>query len=119
MNQFQENILDHYKSPRHFGKPDWQPTHTAKLQNTTCGDEIEVFMMIEDNVIKEIGFIGEGCSISIASASILCEALFKKDMSALQKITQDNLISEMLQIDLTPTRTKCATLPLEAIHKAI
>lgn len=118
MNDYQEQILDHFKNPRHYGKPSFTPTHTKKLLNPTCGDEIEVFLDIENNNIKNISFIGRGCSISMASASLLTEIFDNQTIDQINNYSASNLL-EMLGINLTTSRKNCALLSLDAFKKAI
>lgn len=120
MDIYREIILDHYKHPRNFGhlsKPD------AKVEegNVTCGDRIVIELKVKSQkskVIDDIRFSGEGCAISQASASMLTEKVKGMKFSDVMKIETGDII-EMLGTELTPSRTKCATLPLEVIHKAI
>ncbi len=118
MNDYQEQILDHFHNPRNYGIPEWSPTHKKKLQNLSCGDEIEVFLLVENNIINKISFIGEGCSISIASASLLTEELKGKSLDFIHDFTIDKLI-DILGIQLTTTRIKCANLALETTKTAL
>ena len=68
---YQENILDHYKNPRNFGKIDNSSVHHHEY-NPLCGDEIDMFLVIGENKkIVDVKFNGKGCAISQASASML------------------------------------------------
>lgn len=119
MNEAQEIILDHYKNPRNFGKPDWQITHSATVENPICGDEISIFLKIlNDDTIEEVAFEGEGCSIAVASASILYDSLKNKSIDVVKEMTYEQL-EEMIGIELTLQRQKCANLSLEALKKAL
>ncbi len=71
-------VLEHSSKPRHFRRLE-QPTHQMELLNPTCGDAIIVDMIVEDDVIKEIGFDGHGCTISMASASMMTELMLGKN----------------------------------------
>jgi len=114
---YREEILQHYQHPRNAGKPATF-THTAKKDNPFCGDEIEVFLMIDNGVIKDIHFEAKGCAISIASASMLSEMVMGCKVERVKKL-QTNDILTLLKIEPTPTRLKCALLPLEAIQLAL
>jgi nitrogen fixation NifU-like protein len=118
MNDYQQQILDHYKNPRNFGKPSWTPTHTKKLQNLSCGDEVEVFLKIENDQIKDVSFVAEGCSIAIGAMSLLSEEIKKMTLDKFAKFDLNDLM-QILGIELTPTRQKCANLGLEAIKGAV
>jgi nitrogen fixation protein NifU and related proteins len=118
MNPYQEEILDNYKNPRNFGKPSWKHTCTGKRQNISCGDEVEIFLQIKNNRILNLNFIGEGCSIAIGTASILTSELVGKSVEEILRFSHEMLL-ELLGIELTPFRQKCATLSLEAIKNAL
>ncbi|MBI2558054.1 SUF system NifU family Fe-S cluster assembly protein [Candidatus Woesearchaeota archaeon] len=114
---YQENILDHYKSPRNFGKIDKASVHHHEY-NPLCGDEIEMFLVIEDKKIVDVKFNGHGCAISQASASMLTEQIKGKSVEELKKLTKENIL-EMLGIPLSPVRLKCALLSLDTLKNSI
>lgn len=118
MTEAQEIILENFKEPQNYGVPTWTPTSTSTMQNPTCGDEVTVYLKVDNNVLEEINFTGEGCSISIASASLLSQELKKKDVNAVLKYSENELKS-LLGIELTTSRTNCALLSLEAIKDAL
>jgi nitrogen fixation protein NifU and related proteins len=122
---YKENILDHYKNPRNVGSitnSDYQ----TKLANYSCGDETTISFNVEkgtnntskENIITEIKHQTVGCAICMASTSILSEELVGKGISEIKKLDKDYVL-EQLGIKLTPSRLKCALLPLEAIKIAI
>lgn len=80
-NLYKELILDHYKNPRNRGE-----LADASLQqeglNPSCGDELELFLKLDSGVIREVRFVGEGCAISQASASMMTEAIKGKPVEA-------------------------------------
>jgi nitrogen fixation NifU-like protein len=118
VNPFQEQILDHYKNPRNFGKPVWIPTHTKKIQNLSCGDSIEIFLLIDEGIIKDVAFIGEGCSIAIAATSLLLEDLKGRRKEEAELIELDNLI-DIMGIELTTARKVCANLSVTAVKQSL
>ena len=71
---YQQVILDHNKSPRNFRKMD-NPTSKAEGLNPLCGDHIDIYVLVEDGIVKDISFNGEGCAISKASASVMTSML--------------------------------------------
>jgi nitrogen fixation NifU-like protein len=71
---YQQVILDHHKKPRNFGKLEGA-NKKAEGFNPLCGDKIEVYLKIEDGVVRDICFEGSGCAISTASASMMTESL--------------------------------------------
>jgi nitrogen fixation protein NifU and related proteins len=117
MNLYQDNILDHYHNPRHFGLLE-NPTHQAEALNPTCGDRLTVSLKVEDATVRSVGFEGEGCAISIASASILYETLVGMEtISLLQK--EPSEVLQLIGLTISPGRMKCALLSLEALKKAL
>ncbi len=117
MNLYQDNILDHYHNPRHFGLLK-NPTHQAEALNPTCGDRLTVSLKIEGATVTAVGFDGEGCAISIASASIFYETLTgTKTTSLLQK--EPGEVLQLIGLTISPGRMKCALLALETLKKAL
>lgn len=121
---YKEIILENYKHPQNFGRLK-KPDRTCMLANTLCGDEIGIDIKVlpnpenpQTNVIGEISFYGVGCAISVASASLLTEHVKGKSIDKVLKVSKDDIIN-MLGITLSPTRTKCALLALEVLHKTI
>lgn len=119
MDIYREVILDHYKHPHHFGLLPKKDV-AATLYNTSCGDTITMELCIDKKSKKiiDIGFTGSGCAISMASASMLTDALIGKTIDMAQNLKTKDMI-KMLGTTLTPSRVKCALLPLEVIQKAI
>lgn len=117
MNIYQEQIMEHFHNPSHHGTLT-MPTHTCSANNPTCGDKIHIDMKVADDVITEIAFNGEGCAISQAAASMLCEQIAQKPTTALQKMSPDD-ITQMLGVSLSPNRLKCALLSLEVAQKTL
>jgi len=115
-----EIILDHYKYPRNFGKID-DADIKVKDSNPLCGDEVEYYIKLDDKKekIKEIKFIGKGCAISQASASILTELLKDKKIEEIKNFKKEDLLAELGNPQLGPTRIKCALLPLKTIKLGI
>ena len=117
MDIYREVILDHYKHPRNFGHLD-KPDGKVEEGNVTCGDRIIMEVKVTDGNVQDIRFSGEGCAISQASASMLTEKVKGMKLDSVIKLTTNDII-EMLGTTLTPSRTKCATLPLEVLQKAV
>ncbi len=119
---YRQNILDHFKNPRNYGKLD-NPDIEADEENISCGDRIGMGIKIKyqkSNIkyIEEIKFHGEGCAITMASASLLTEKVKGKNLEDAKKIGKDEIM-KMLGVTLTPTRMKCALLPLEVLQKTL
>jgi nitrogen fixation NifU-like protein len=110
-----EIILDHYQNPRNHGRLD-QPTLANRGHNPLCGDEIELSVAIDEpgSVLREIRFSGRGCSISQASASMLCERIEGLPLEQARAIGRDDVL-EMIGLELGPVRLKCALLALKTM----
>ena len=109
-DMYRQQILDHYKNPRNKGDmPDPDFSHTG--ENPSCGDTITVNVTLEDDgeTIEYVTFTGDGCAISQASASMLSERLQGTTLSELEAMGTDD-ITEMLGVDISPMRIKCAVL---------
>lgn len=115
---YQENILDHYKSPRNFGKIEGATVHHHEY-NPLCGDELDMFLVIDENKkIVDVKINPHGCAISVASASMLTEEIKGKAIDELKKLTKENIL-EMLGIPISPVRLKCALLSLDTLKNSI
>jgi nitrogen fixation NifU-like protein len=119
MDLYRAQILDHNKNPHNFGHLD-HPDHSVTLFNSACGDKIimDVKFGKDGRTVRDIAFSGEGCAVSQASASLLTDyvrGMTKKKVLKLKMQT----IMDLLHTTLTPSRMKCALLPLEALQKCI
>ena len=115
---YRENIIDHYKSPHNFGKLDSFDIQHKEF-NPTCGDEVEVFIKIDESEkVKEVKFRGQGCAISQASASLLTDAIKGKSLEEIKKIKQYDIM-ELLGITVSVTRLTCALLSLKCLIKGV
>lgn len=117
MSLYEELILDHYRRPHNFHKLT-HPSKTVSVLNPSCGDSISLEVVFIDDKVSEVGFTGEGCAISIASASILTDYIKKKTKKELTSLTSSSIL-KLLGIQLSPTRLRCAMLPWEALMKMI
>ncbi len=117
MSIYHELILDHSRNPRNHGTLA-AATHTGDARNPTCGDSLRMDIRVKDGKIEDIRFIGAGCAISQASASLLTEAAKGKTVrEALAFEPQD--ILRLLGVPLSPNRLKCGLLSLETLKKAL
>jgi len=132
---YREIILDHNKRPRNFRKMEGH-THHADGHNPLCGDEIEVFVKVEDGKIVDISFQGEGCAISKSSASLMTTALKGKTLDEAKKecdivvsmlsgkseaSAADELgdIAALQGVRQFPARIKCATLSWHTLEESL
>lgn len=117
---YREEILEHYKSPQNFGK--LQAFDSSSRQtNPYCGDEIIIYIQwdkVKRRVIRDISFEGTGCAISIAAGSILTEYSKGKEREELTKFAEDDML-ELLKIQVSEARKKCAMLSLAVLKDCI
>ena len=137
---YQEIILDHAKNPRNKGKCE-NYNHDAKAHNPLCGDKVHIYLNLDkEKSIKKLSFEGEGCAISLASASILTELLKGKDITFTEKLISDFIdmlrnkskislnsltddqittINSLSGVQEFPMRIKCATMVWHTLLSAI
>jgi nitrogen fixation NifU-like protein len=136
---YEEVILDHNRNPRNYPKVPEGCNCTALGHNPLCGDEVQVHLRVEDGVIQDIGFEGQGCAISTASASLMTEALKGKseaEAAALFDAIHDLLTDQDAEksdetterlgkltvlggVKEYPMRVKCATLAWHTLAAAL
>ncbi|HAR67597.1 MAG TPA: SUF system NifU family Fe-S cluster assembly protein [Lentisphaeria bacterium] len=131
---YQEVILDHNKSPRNFRDMDCA-SHKACGKNPLCGDELDLFLNIEDGVIQDVSFTGTGCAISVASASLLTEKLKGRTVTDAEAIYREvhmmltgesdvdpaelGKLAVLSGVCQFPVRVKCASLAWHTMHAAL
>jgi nitrogen fixation NifU-like protein len=114
---YREHILEHYQHPRCHGTLD-DATGTYEDANPLCGDRIRMDFKITNGRIEKVRFSGAGCSISQASASMLCEAVEGKTLEEVRNFGREQVL-EMIGIDLGPVRLKCALLALKTLKAGV
>lgn len=130
---YEEMILEHNRHPRHYPEHPPGSNHHAHGFNPLCNDEVTVHLKVEDEVIREVGFEGAGCAVSMASASMMTEAVRGKPVAEVRALFQR--VHRMLAEDGPaervgklrvlegvrefPMRVKCATLPWHTLHAAL
>ena len=117
---YRELILDYYRNPRNFGKLDPHDID-AKDLNPLCGDEIEMQVRVspEKDKIEEIKFIGKGCAISQASASMLTELAKGKPLEWVKALSREDILKMLGTSDLGPARIKCAMLSVKVLKTGV
>lgn len=110
---YKENILDHYKNPRNYGEIE-NPDISYFDTNPLCGDELQLQIKVKDGKADDVKFKGKGCSISLASASMLTEMILGQDMEEVKKIGKKEIL-DAVGLQLGPSRIKCALLSLKVL----
>jgi nitrogen fixation NifU-like protein len=125
-------IMDHYKNPRNRGTFD-KDAVTIDLNNPTCGDRISLQLQVEEGVVKAAKYVGEGCSISMSSASMMTDSVKGKTLNEALKMAENfsslmkgqpvefeyEDIEALSGVNKFPARIKCATLAWNALRKGI
>jgi nitrogen fixation NifU-like protein len=136
-NLYKQVIMDHYKSPKNKGLVDDDKYQFIHLNNPSCGDDMNIQMVIENDTIKDIKEEPTGCSISCSSASVMSELLKNKSVSEARQIIdifykmitanpitleEEELLGEAIAykgVCQFPARVKCATLAWKAAERAL
>ena len=114
---YKEHILDLYKNPQNKKILNNFTSEFSK-NNLICGDTIQVQLLIQKEKIKDIGFSGDGCAISQASASLLTDKIKNMSIKQIKNLTKEDVL-ELLKIPSSYARLNCALLPLDAIKGAL
>lgn len=133
---YQDIVLDHSRNPRNFGEPVGATVHVHG-DNPMCGDEVSVHLGLDaDGTLSPIGFTGNGCSICMASASLMTQKVkgktvaesegmvenFQKMLTSTEEIEGDRALGDariLKTVRQFPQRVKCATLAWHALHEAL
>jgi nitrogen fixation NifU-like protein len=115
---YRDYILEHYRRPHNFGVLD-EPTASIEGSNPLCGDRITLQLHVtEDGAVDAVAFTGRGCAISQASASLLTDEIRGKPLAEVAAIGADDVL-DLLGIEISPARLKCAMLSHETLQKAL
>ncbi len=133
---YQQVILDHNKKPRNFRKLE-EANRTAEGYNPLCGDQLTVYMLLEDDVVRDVSFEGQGCAISKAAASMMTQAVKGKTRQEAEVLFDEfhRMVTGQLDEEATPNhlgrltifsgvrdypaRVKCASLSWHTMHAAL
>ena len=130
---YQEIILDHSKRPRNCHSMD-DANRKAEGYNPLCGDKLKLFLKVENDIVQDVSFVGSGCAISTASASLMTESLKGKTRAEALKVmekfhdllTTDSPVTQELGklvvfcgVRDYPARVKCATLAWHTLKSAL
>jgi len=114
---YSDTLLDHFRNPRNYGSLP-SPDVAYEEFNPLCGDRIRIELEISDNRIAAARFVGDGCAISVAAASLMTELILGAEIDKGAPISEEELLSS-LKSDIKPSRMKCALLPLEALRSCV
>lgn len=133
---YQDVILDHNKRPRNFRKPE-NANRTVEGYNPLCGDHFTVYLQVDGEIIRDIGFLGSGCAISKASASLMTESVKGKTVAEAERLfaAVHTMLTEQHKAEAEldklgklavlsgvwefPARVKCASLAWRTLHAAL
>ena len=113
---YSEKVMDHFENPRNVGKIE-NPDGYGKVGSPTCGDVMEIFLKIENDIIVDVKFRTFGCASAIATSSISTEMIMGKNVSEALELT-NKAVAQALD-GLPPAKMHCSVLAEEAIKEAI
>jgi nitrogen fixation NifU-like protein len=115
---YRDEILEHYREPHNFGTLD-HPDAVHEGHNPLCGDRITMMLMVDDaGSVADVRFNGRGCAISQASASLLTDEVKGRPAAQIAAMTNQDIL-DLLGIEISPARLKCALLSLDTLQRAL
>ncbi|MFN8619816.1 MAG: SUF system NifU family Fe-S cluster assembly protein [Chloroflexota bacterium] len=115
---YRDEILEHYRRPHNFGTLA-EPDASFEGANPLCGDRITLMLDIgEDGNVSDVAFTGRGCAISQASASMLTDEIRGMSVADVVKLQNQDVL-DLLGIEISPARLKCALLSIDTLKKAL
>lgn len=130
---YESLVLEHSRKPKNFGRLTCD-CHSQKGKNPSCGDQLELFLSNEQGIVQDVKFIGEGCALSMSSASLMTQAIKGQSIEEVKKILSQfvNFINENGELDEQyeplhiyknvnkfPLRVKCVLLPWRTLEKLV
>lgn len=112
-DMYRQMILDHARNGRNWGILE-NPDFDHEEHNPLCGDRLQLTLKVEDGIIQEVGWDGDGCAISQASASMFGEHIMGMSLDEAMKLDKQ-VVLDNIGLDLTINRVKCATLSLKTL----
>lgn len=110
-------LMEIYKDPSHKGKLS-DPSISLQKQHIFCGDNLHLFLQIENNIIKQAKFDGEMCFVSLVSADLVLEQIIGQTIEQARSLNQEKLLA-LIDLNLSTSRIACATLIMKALHEAL
>ena len=110
-------ITEHFRRPRNYGALP-NATAAAECVNSLCGDRVRVAVLIESDVIADARFTANACAICIAASSLLTEQLRGLTRADAARLDESDMLA-LVESSVPAARRRCATLPLEALHRAL
>ena len=115
---YRDEILEHYRRPHNFGTLE-DPDARYEGANPLCGDRITLMLEIgDDGRVTDVAFTGRGCAISQASTSMLTDEIRGKTVAEVEALRNQDVL-DLLGIEISPARLKCAPLSIDTLKKAI
>ena len=117
MDMYAETILEHYKHPHNHGQmPKASVEH--RESNPLCGDVITIYLLIENDRVKDVKFVGKGCAISQAATSLLTDEIKGKSLDEIKNLDKQFAL-ELLGVEISAARMKCALLGIKALKLTV
>jgi nitrogen fixation NifU-like protein len=115
---YRDEILEHYRQPHNFGTLA-APDAVHEGNNPLCGDRITMMLSLSDEgIVRDVAFQGRGCAISQASASMLTDRIKGRTVTEVAGLTSQDVL-DLLGIEISPARLKCALLSLDTLQHAL
>lgn len=116
MLDYSDKVKDHLMNPRNVGEMA-EPSGVGRVGNPVCGDIMEMYIKVTDNIVTDAKFKTFGCGAAIATSSMVTELVKGKTIEEAMKITKNDLVGEL--DGLPPIKIHCSVLGIEALQKAI